>query len=106
MKRAFVIALTTAMLLAGCGPTALQQRACDLFVEAGGEREHDHAYWVKAYSDQLIKPKEGGVTARELADLAVAFYQREKKKITAGVAARLSISLRDVDEALAKCVGK
>ena len=106
MRRAFGIALVGTVLVAGCGPTALQQRACDLFVEAGGEREHAHAYWVKAYSEQVIKPKEGGMTAQRLADMAIASYKRQKAKITASVAARLSMSLRDVDEALEKCVAE
>jgi hypothetical protein len=106
MRWAVVIALAGTVLLAGCGPSALQQRACDLFVEAGGARERDHAYWVKAYSDQLIKPKEGGMTARELADMAVVFFKREKTKIAASVATSLSMSLREVDEALVKCLAK
>jgi hypothetical protein len=104
MRGTVVIALAATAFLAGCGPTALQQRACDRFVEAGGQREHDHAYWVKAYSDQLIKPKEGGMTARALADMAVAFHKREKTRIAASVATHLSMSLREVDEALGKCV--
>jgi hypothetical protein len=107
MKWACLIALGgTVLFLAGCGPSALQQRACDLFVDAGGAREHDHAYWVKVYSDQLIKPKEGGVAARKLADMAVVFFKREKTKIAASVATRLSMSVREVDEALLKCVAK
>jgi hypothetical protein len=106
MRWPFLIALAGMVLLAGCGPSALQQRACNLFVEAGGAREHDHAYWVKAYSDQLIKPREGGMTARTLADMAVVFFKREKIKIVASVATRLSMSLREVDAALVKCVAK
>lgn len=106
MRGTVVIALAATTFLAGCGPTALQQRACDLFVEAGGQREHDHAYWVKAYSEQLIKPKEGGMTALELADMAVVFFKHEKTKIAASVATRLSISVREVDEALEKCVDR
>jgi hypothetical protein len=106
MRWALLIALGGVVLLAGCGPSALQQRACDLFVDAGGARERDHSYWVKTYSDQLIKPKEGGMTALKLADMAVVFFRREKIKIAAGVATRLSMSLREVDAALVKCVAK
>jgi len=95
MRRAMIVALigVGATLAAGCGPSALQRRACDMYAEAGGG---------PGLADPPPAVRDGKVVPYQ--EWAVAAYRGSRnREARAAVSARLSISLREVGEALGKC---
>ena len=89
--------------------------ACARYVDAGGRAEPDLAYWVKFFNapdavDDMnkryaeregLKPPE---TPQVRAQRHVASVKLANQMAKDIVSARLSISLREVDQALEKCL--
>jgi hypothetical protein len=111
MKRLLTVAGIVG-LVAGCGPSAVQQRACDMYVETGGLAELDVAELAKEWSSpekarelagiNAVKPEES-FTAQTWAE-RIAEVQREKnERVRRIVGQRMTLSLREVDAAMKKC---
>jgi hypothetical protein len=83
-----IIGLITAVLLVGCGPSALQQRACDMFSEAGGVRQDPQF------------PVWPNLTPEQLAHVDQAVRNDGARMM---ISARLAISLHEVDDLLKTC---
>ena len=113
MRRTVGIALAATSLLASCGPTPLQRRACDMFVEAGGEISESPEVMLKFFSDPKIiasnkatsdaedaknanKNVLKNMTPQDWVDSTVVYYEQKKVEGSAVVSARLTISLREM----------
>jgi len=106
------------LLIAGCGgPTELQRRACDMYVEAGGAEDVSLAELVKMYNTPEMvayfeaenarnagNPNIAQKTPQTFADRMYAFEKERNEKAREIVRRRLNISMREVDEALSKCM--
>jgi len=93
--------------LAGCGPSALQQRACEMWADEGGSTASLET-WLAHFSrpEQAAEIGPAGDQWRTPQLRAQAQYeygQQKNQEAKARVSRRLSISLREVDEALKKC---
>ncbi len=131
-----------AAALAGCGPSAQQRRACEMYVEADGGKPETVESWVPYYESRTaedekdlkkqaredavhefvnelnqrkVKVEEidafvkGAVdravlpSARERAQQHIDWQKERNTNAAAAVALRLTLSLREVYEALAAC---
>lgn len=112
-----LLAVLVVLILAGCGPSRIEQQACDLYVEQDGGPDLSVAEWVKTLSDptwiennRKQNEKYGRTdiwankTVQEHAEAQARFTKDRNEKVRALVSARLSISPREVDEALKKCM--
>jgi hypothetical protein len=112
-----LLAVLVVLLLAGCGPSRVEQRACDMYVEQDGGHDPSVAEWVKTFSDPTWiennrKQNEkyewtdiwANKTVQDHAEAQARFVKDRNEKVRALVSAQLSISLREVDEALKKCM--
>jgi hypothetical protein len=112
-----LLALLVVLLLAGCGPSRVEQRVCDMYVEQDGGPDPSVAEWVKTFSDPTWIEKNRrqnekygwtdiwtNKTVREHAEAQARFIKDRNEKVRALVSAQLSISPREVDEALRKCM--
>ncbi len=62
MQRAVIVMLIgIGATIFGCGPTELQRRACDMYVDAGGRAEPDLAYWVKFFNAPRAGPSPASI---------------------------------------------
>jgi hypothetical protein len=116
MQRAVIVMLIgIGATVSGCGPTELQRRTCDMYVDAGGRAAPDLAYWIKFFNapnavDDMNKryaEREGPKppeTSQVRAQRHVASVKLANQMAKDIVSARLSISLREVDQALEKCL--
>jgi hypothetical protein len=102
------------MLLAGCGPSAQEQRACEMYVEAGGGLDRGLAYWQKstrANADSLLRRFPNiKITVAENYALADAHAARMAEQMrvknqaaNAVVSVRLTMSGQEVERALTHC---
>lgn len=108
--RTVIIIAVLCLLLSACGPTEVQRRACDFYVEAGGDAdssiEDQRRYYteerVAAFTEQ--QKKSIGTTPEAAAQTMHEYRKGKNAKALAAVAARLGLSLREVDDALARCL--
>jgi hypothetical protein len=112
-----LLAVLVVLLLVGCGPSRVEQRACDLYVEQDGGHDVSVEEWVKTFSDPTWiennrrRNEKNGLTdiwankpVQEHAEAQARFVKDRNEKVRALVSSQLSISLREVDEALKKCM--
>jgi hypothetical protein len=137
------IIVLIAALLAGCGPSAQQRRACEMYADAGGSASDMESvdYWVPVFStpEERAKPAKdradyeaallasfhaSGIftdaehlareraawsyplpdpTPQERAEGQAAFIRKANTAAREGVAQRLTMSLREVADALTRC---
>lgn len=101
-----VMALVPLLLVVGCGPSAVEQRACDMYVEAGGstDKRTEATDPIATDTNSESMRKAFGETPQERAAYFTALGKETNEKARAVASARLTLSLREVDEALKKCL--
>jgi hypothetical protein len=130
MRAVIVVLLGLGATLAGCGPSALEQRVCEMWGDEGGSNR-TVAEWLEYFSQpeqvaqieasnaqwRAIKTsrwREPGLdnarsrlhaTPQSRAQEQYDYGQAKNQEAKARASLRLSISLREVDEALKKCPG-
>jgi hypothetical protein len=108
-----VMAIASLALLAGCGPSAQVRRACEMYVEAGGGGEELGAdFWLKRgkeNGDSIMKENPNAdatsvyALTASVAEEMSHKAERENKAAKAFVSLRLTMSLSEVERALAEC---
>ena len=119
MKRPLV-AVVIGALVTACGPDAAsvavtpsgqERRVCEMYGDAGGSPE-SLAYWVKHFNEPAqvaeieknnASPYGTKYTPQSRAERQFAYGIKKNSEAKASVSMRLSISLREVNDALAKC---
>src|SRR2546427_10758337 len=95
MRAMIVGLLGLGALLAGCGPSALEQRVCEMWTDEGGSVKRLEQY--RALSTAQIAELKGEAAEQW------AYGFMANQQAAARVSRRLSISVREVNEALKKC---
>jgi len=108
-----ITAALTAVLLAACGPSAMERRTCDIYVEAGGDRDLTatdeprilaQAREMHAALTESLRALPGYETPEAMAANQLKSTRASNAEARAAVALRLGLSQREVDAALAKCL--
>lgn len=113
MRRAVVVLLGVSLALAGCGPNAQEVRICEMYVDADGGMARSVADWLKSDKEFPVPDRAELVAAsgmsseqwaQQHAQHMAEFTQAQNARARSIVSARLAVSLREVDEALGRCL--
>lgn len=120
MKTIIITPVLGIALLVGCGPSAqqqLQKRVCEMYEDAGGSRtETSLNEWLEFFNapERVAEIKANNArhwdnpyitpeTVQSRAESQFAYGKEKNDKARGIVSLRLNLSMREVNEALAKC---
>ena len=108
-------AIALALAFTSCGPSKQEVRICEMYADAGGGGKVSLDYWVKHFNqpEEIAKIEERNArvagnrfikqeTPQSRAESQFAYGEKKNAEARALVSARLSVSMREVAEALEK----